>query len=162
MAKKWRGLKRVVDLVEYEVEADTLEEATEKIGEEDGEIIRIDDAMESEVQDVHEFEDPPRPTMPLGGLASVPVPPPDPVARAEAEEEIAQRCARAQGVWNCYQGHAPEADEDIVDSIVDLVADLLHLAHAQGHNVADVLRTAAMHYSEEQLGGPEGVVQWRA
>lgn len=54
---KWRGIKRVVDLVEYEVDAADIDEATQKVAEEDGVIIRIDDAQESTVEDVHPAEE---------------------------------------------------------------------------------------------------------
>jgi hypothetical protein len=59
----------------------------------------------------------------------------------------AERAQRAEAALAAYQGR--DAGDTLADNIVDLVTDLMHLAHANDIEPDYVMHASADHYTEE-------------
>jgi hypothetical protein len=58
-----------------------------------------------------------------------------------------ERAQRAEAAIAAYPGGDPE---DLTATIVDLVTDLMHLAHLNNIDPDDVAQLAAVHFDEER------------
>jgi len=45
---------------------------------------------------------------------------------------------------------------DLRTSVVDLLADILHLCHSEGFNFPELFESAALHFHAEKIGGEHG------
>ena len=71
----------------------------------------------------------------------------------EPTENKARRKSAKKALVSAKYWGADTYGEDHEDGIVDLMADLLHLAHSRGINLTGVLRKAVGHFEEERFGG---------
>jgi hypothetical protein len=72
------------------------------------------------------------------------------IRRTKTEERI----ARAREVLICYRFEHPDyrgTQEPDEAALIDLFADLMHLAKEMGQNPANLVRTASNHYEEESV-----------
>ena len=67
------------------------------------------------------------------------------------EPSIEFRIDAAADTLAAYQFHRMEPTEDIEESIIDLITDLLHLARSHGLDTSAVTRMAETHYVAETL-----------
>jgi hypothetical protein len=65
-----------------------------------------------------------------------------------SKEENEDRASRALHALQAY-AEAKRCDDDTRTMIIDLIADLMHLAEQTGHDHEPILRVAADHYEIE-------------
>ena len=67
------------------------------------------------------------------------------------EPSIEYRIDAAADTLAAYQFHRMEPTEDMEESIIDLITDLLHLARSAEMDTAAIIRMAETHYVAETL-----------